>query len=219
MFEQEVQAEGRFWSVGPMMLIAAIWLTIIGTGYYVFHEARKGMSEAEARHKVEAMLEQRGPATVHFRTGLVTANGTDKPGDPQYALLERAQIITSVKRDNGAQVNLTEYGAKLVRDIEGTNHTHNSDGTESYVVPLATREVIAVTGVNVLSPSSANIHYTWKWRPTAMGDVFDLAGNYMTGFDVWQRDALAKGYGADLYHRAPVQDEFNATSGWQLASN
>lgn len=219
MFEQEAQAEGRFWSVGPMLLIAAIWLTIIGTGYYVFHEARKGMSEAEARHAVEAMLQQHGPATVHFRTGLVAATATDKPSDPQYALLERAQIVTSVKRDNGVQVNFTEYGAKLVRDIAGTAHTHNNDGTESYVVPLATRQVVAVNGVNVLSPSSANIRYTWQWRPTAMGDVFDLAGNYMNGFDVWQRDTLAKEYGADLYHRGPVTDEYNATSGWQLARN
>ncbi len=202
-----------------MMLIAAIFLTMIGTAVYVFHEARKGMSEAEARHTVEAMLEQRGPATVRFRTGLVTPTATDKPGDLQYALLERAEIVTSVKRDNGVQVNFTEYGAKLVRGIEGTTHTHNSDGTEEYVVPLAKREVLTVTGVNVLSPSSASIHYTWQWQPTPMGDVFDLAGNYMNGFDVWQRDALAKGYGADLYHRAPVQDEYNATSGWQLASN
>ncbi len=202
-----------------MLLIAAICLTIVGTAVYVFHEARQSMSEAEAHHAVTAMLEQHGAATVHFRTGLVTAHATDKPSDPQYVLLERAKVLTAVKRENGVQVDFTPDGAKLVKSIAGTAHTHNSDGTEDYVVPLGTRQLVAVTGVNVLSPSSATIHYTWKWQPTPMGDVFDLAGNYMDGFDVWQRAALAKEYGADLYHRAPVQDEYNATSGWQVASN
>jgi hypothetical protein len=222
MFEEEIKMEERSSNAGPMLLIGAVCLTILATAIYVIHEARKGMSEAEARQTINAMLEQRGPATVHFRTGLVTASATEKPGDLQYQLLERAQVITSEKRDRGTEISLTENGAKLLQSIAGTTHIRNSDGTEEteeYVVPLGTREVVAVTGVNVKSPSSATIHYTWKWRPTAMGDVFDLAGNYAGGFDVWERSSLAKDYGADLYHGAPISDEYNATRGWQMARN
>lgn len=218
MFQEEIKTDDRTSSMTPMLLIAAICLTIVGTAVYVLHEARKGMSDAEAKSAVTAMLEQRGPAVVHFRTGLVTPSATEKPNDPHYQLLERAEIITMEKRDNKVQVTLTENGAKLLDTIAGTTHTRNSDGTEEYSVPLGTREVVAVTGVNVASPSSATIHYTWKWRPTAMGDVFDLAGNYASGLNVWDRAALAK-QGADLFHESAIEDEYNATSGWQLARN
>lgn len=219
MFQAEINVEDRTSSAGPMLLIGAVCLTIVATAVYVVHEARKGMSETEARHVVTAMLDERGAATVHFRTGLVMPSPTDKPTDLQYQLLERAQVITREKQGGGMHVTLTDNGAKLLAGIAGTIYTRNSDGTDEYLIPLGTREVISVTGVNVISPSSATIHYTWKWRPTSMGDIFDLAGNYATGFNVWERASLAKDYGADLYHGEPVADEYNATSGWQLARN
>lgn len=218
MFEEEIKMEERSSSVGPVMLIVAVCLTIVGTAVYVMHEANKGMSQAEAKRALTAMLEQRGPATVHFRSGLIVPSSPEKPNDAHYQLLERAQVIATEKRSNGVMVSLTENGAKLLNSIPGTTHSHNVDGTDEYVVPLGTRQIVAVTGVKVLSPSSASIHYTWKWQPTAMGDVFDLAGNYATGFNVWERAALAKD-GADLFHSGPVPDEYNATSGWQLARN
>jgi hypothetical protein len=218
MFQEDIKDDDRSSNVTPILLIAAICLTIAATAVYVMHEARKGMSQAEAKRAVTAMLEQRPPAMLHFRVGLVTPSATVKPSDPHYQLLERAQIVTLEKRDNKVQVSLTEDGAKLLNSIAGTTHTRTSDGTKEYSVPLGTREVVAVTSVNVNSPSSATIHYTWKWQPTAMGDVFDLAGNYASGLDVWNRAALAK-QGADLYHEPAIEDEYNATSGWQLARN
>ncbi len=217
MFEEEMKMEERSSSVGPMMLIVAVCLTIVGTAVYVMHEARKGMTQAEAKKAVVSMLAAKGPAAVHFRTGLVTSSA-DKAASPRYKLLEAAQIINTEKKDNGVQVTLTADGKKLLDGIAGTTHSKNADGTEEYSVPLGTREVVAVTGVNVISPSAATIHYTWKWRPTAMGDVFDLAGDYAGGLDVWDRAELAKD-GADLFHSAPVPDDYNATSGWQLARN
>ena len=217
MFEEEIKMEERSSSIGPMLLIVAVCLTIVGTAVYVMHEARKGMSQAEARKAVTTMLAAKGPAMVHFRTGLVTAS-SDKANSPRYKLLEVAQVITAEKKDNGVQVTLTVDGKKLLDHVGGVTHTKNADGTEEYAVPLGTREIVAITGVNVISPSAATIHYTWKWNPTAMGDVFDLAGGYVTGLDVWERAQLAK-EGADLFHSAPVPDDYNATSGWQLARN
>ncbi len=217
MFEEEIKMEERSSSVGPILLIVAVCLTIVGTAVYVMHEARKGMSQAEARKAVTTMLAAKGPAAVHFRTGLVTATA-DKTSSPRYKLLETAQIIAMEKKDNGVWVTLTPDGKTMLDHVVGTTHTKNADGTEEYTVPLGTREVVAVTGVNVISPSAATIHYTWKWQPTAMGDVFDLAGGYVGGLDVWERAELAKD-GADLFHGVPVPDEYNATSGWQLARN
>lgn len=218
MFEEEMKLEDRSSSVGPILLIVAVCLTIVGTAVYVMLEAHKGMSQAEARQAVAAMLQQHGAATTHFRVGMLPASSSEKGTEANYQLLEHAQIISTEKRDNGVQVTLTENGARFVNSIAGTTHTRQSDGTEEYVVPLGTRELVSVTAVNVLSPSSATIHYTWRWRPTAMGDIFDLDGNYAGAFDVWQRAELAKA-GADLFHSAPVPDEYNATSGWQLARN
>lgn len=218
MFEQEIKMEERSSSVGPILLIAAVCLTIVATVVYVMHEARKGMTQAEAKHAVTAMLAAKGPALLHFRTGMVTPTATDKPSAPHYKLLQAAQVVTLEKKDGGMQVTLTEDGAKLLAGIPGTTHMKNADGTEEYAVPLGTRELVAVTGVKVISPSAATILYSWKWHPTAMGDVFDLAGGYVSGMDVWERAELAKD-GADLFHSAAIPDEYNATSGWQLASN
>jgi hypothetical protein len=218
MFEQEMKMEERSSSIGPILLIAAVCLTIVATTIYVIHEATKGMSQAEAKHAVTSMLASKGPAMLHFRTGLVAANAPDKPSVPLYKLLQAAQVITTEKKDGGTQVTLTEDGKKLLDGIAGTTHTTNVDGTEEYSVPLGKRELVAVTGVNVISPSAATVHYTWRWNPTAMGDVFDLAGGYVNGMDVWERAELAKD-GADLFHSGPVQDDYNATSGWQMARN
>jgi hypothetical protein len=218
MFEEELKMEDRSSSIGPMLLIVAVCLTIVGTAIYVTMEARKGMSQAEAKKAVTAMLEQRGPAMLHFHTGLITRNSDQKAGDPQYALMQHAQLVTMEKRDNGVEVELTDAGSKLMNSIPGATHTKIADGTMEYHVPLGTRKLVAVTGVNVSSPSAATIHYTWEWRPTELGDVFDLAGSYASGLDVWERAELAKD-GADLFHSAPVPDDYNATSGWQLARN
>lgn len=217
MFEEEMKLEERSSNVGPILLIVAVCMTIVGTAVYVVHEARKGMTQAEAQKAVTAMLEQH-PAMLHFRTGMVNPTATDKPTAPQYKLLQAAQVITAEKKDNGVLVTLTDSGEKLLSGIPGTAHTHHADGTEEYAVPLGTRELVAVTDVNVLSPSAATIHYTWRWHSTAMGDVFDLSGNYANDLDVWERAELAK-EGADLFHSAPIPDEYSATSGWQLARN
>jgi cell division protein FtsL len=69
MFQEEVKTDDRTSSMTPMLLIAAICLTIVGTAVYVVHEARKGMSDAEAKRAVTAMLEKRGPALVLFVPG------------------------------------------------------------------------------------------------------------------------------------------------------
>jgi len=218
MFEEEIKMEERSSSIGPMLLIVAVCLTIVGTAVYVAVEAHKGMSQSEAKRAVAAMLAQRGPAMLHFHTGLITSKTDQKAAEPEYALLERAQLVTIDKRDNGVEVDLTEAGTKMINSIPGSTHTSAADGTTEYMVPLGTRQLVAVTGVNVISPSAATVHYTWQWKPTPMGDVFDLAGSYVDGLDVWQRAELAK-EGADLFHSAPVPDDYNATSGWQLARN
>lgn len=218
MFEAEIKMEERSSNIGPMMLIAAVCLTILATVVYVMFEVNKGMSQAEAKAAVGSMLAQRGPAMLHFHTGLITYKSDQKAADPQYAVMQQAQLVTIEKHDNGVDVELTPEGVKLVAAIPGATHVKVADGTTEYHVPLGTRKLIAVTGVNVLSPSAANIHYTWKWEPTQMGDLFDLSGPYASGLDVWQRAALAKD-GADLFHSGPVQDEYDATSGWQLARN
>jgi hypothetical protein len=218
MFEEEMKMEERSSSFGPMLLIVAVCLTIVGTAIYVTMQARKGMSQAEAKQAVTAMLAERGPSMLHFHTGLITYNSDQKPTDPEYALMQRAQLVTIEKRDNGVQVELTDIGSKMMDSVPGARHAKVADGTTEYHVPLGTRKLVAVTGVNVATPSAATIHYTWKWEPTALGDVFDLAGPYASGLDVWERADLAKD-GADLFHSAPVPDDYNATSGWQLARN
>jgi hypothetical protein len=218
MFEQEMQMEERSSSVGPIALIAAVCLTIVATAVYVTMEARKGMSQSEAKAAVTAMLEQRGPDMLHFHTGLITSKSDQKAADPQYALMQRAQLVTIEKRENGVQIELTDAGSQMIDSIAGATHKKASDGTTEYLVPLGMRKLVTVTGVNVTSPSAATIHYTWEWRPTSLGDVFDLAGSYASGLDVWERAELAKD-GADLFHSAPVPDDYNATSGWQIARN
>ena len=218
MFEEEIKMEERSSGAVPLLLIAAICLTIAATAIYVMFEARKGMTQAEAKHAVTTMLAAKGPAMLHFRTGFVTATATDKPSAPHYKLLQAAQVITAEKKEGGMQVTLTEDGKKLLAGIAGTTEAKNADGTEEYSVPLGTRELVAITGVKVISPSAATIQYSWRWQSTAMGDVFDLAGGYVNGMDVWERAELAK-EGADLFHGAAVPDEYNATSGWQMARN
>lgn len=217
MFETEMNLEERSSGVGPLILIATVCLTIVATLVYVTLEARKHMGKDEATRAVTAMLEQRGPAILHFRTGLLKP-AVAKASDPRYQVLQRAQVVSIETQENGMKVALTENGAAMINSISGEKHTHNSDGTEEYAVPMASRKLIAITGVKTMSPSASSIFYTWNWAPTSMGQIFDLDGQYAGDLDVWQRDQLARD-GADLFHGAAIRDEYEATTGWQMARN
>ncbi len=71
MFEAEVEMERRS-SVLPLLLMMCLVAAIVGLAGYVILQARgKTLSAQQASGIVAAALQQRGPAVIHFRTGLV----------------------------------------------------------------------------------------------------------------------------------------------------
>lgn len=223
MFEQELEMEKHQSSIVPLLIIVVAILTILGaSGYYVV-QARKVLSPQEASAVANDVLQSQGPATVHFHSGMVKASVSDKPHDPHYRLLEKAGLI-SIGKDTGqygqtTPVSLTQEGQRLATDL-GATVIKEKDGTQSYTIPLATRKLVSIDHVNMLSPTRANVDLTWKWEPNKLGNLFDASGSLVKGFSTWDRAILIQKYGADFYHGDPTKVTLAMTKGdkgWQIA--
>jgi hypothetical protein len=195
-------------------------LCIAGIVFYAVRESRKSMSETQASQLITSILKTKGPATLRFKTGVVKQTVDDKPFDPQYKLLEKAGLVKTAKREAALDVTLTSAGERVLGEIKDVSRTKRLEGGDLIGVPLADRKLVAITKVEVLSPTRANVWYTWKWQPTRLGEVFDASNPLVSGFNVWDRGTLIKEYGVDFYHADPKPEQFNfvrgADDGWSI---
>jgi len=155
---------------------------------------------------VAAALQGPGPAIIHFRTGLVKPGADEKPEDPNYRLLEKAGIIKLAKPAKGSvMVSITPEGERLLSGVPGFKKSQEADGTFSYQAPLAQRQLVSVTSVNMNGLNNAIVEYTWKWVPNQLGDVFDVGGPLVKSFNLWERQTLINKYEVAFYNGEPTK--------------
>jgi hypothetical protein len=223
MFEAEVAMERRS-SFLPMLLLVCLVAAIGGMVAYVVLQvkAKTPLSAQEASGIVTAVLQGPGPAVVHFRSGLVVSSVAEKPGDPNYRLLEKAGIVKLAKAPRGAEfISVTPGGERLVSAIPGFKKWKEADGTFTYQVPLAQRQLVNISAVDMTGVNNAVVAYTWKWVPNQMGDLFDAGGPLVKGFNLWDRQTLINKYEADFYHATPTKSTLalaRADQVWKIAA-
>jgi hypothetical protein len=223
MFEAEVELERRS-SFMPMLLLVCLVAAIGGMVAYVVLQVRQRtpLSAHEANGIVAAALQGPGPAVIHFRSGLVVSSVAEKPGDPNYRLLEKAGIVKLAKAPRGAElIAVTPGGERLVTSIAGFKKWKEADGTFTYQVPLAQRQLVSITAVNMTAVNNATVEYTWKWIPNQMGDLFDAGGPLVKGFNLWDRQTLINKYEADFYHATPTKSTMTLArtdQGWKIST-
>ncbi len=206
MFEAEVEMEKRS-SILPMLLMLLLLALIVGTVVYIALQIRgTPLPAEEARAIAAAAIQGPGPAVIHFRTGLVKPAEGDNPSEPNYRLLEKAKIVKLTKAAKGAQVALTPDGERIVSALPGFKKSPGKDeGTFSYEVPLAQRQLVAIDAIQRTGPNAVTIEYTWKWLPNPVGDAFDAGGPLVKGFSVWDRQTLINKYQVDFYNGNPTK--------------
>jgi hypothetical protein len=223
MFEAELEMERRS-SFLPLLLMACLLAGIAGMVAYVVIQVRSKtpLSAQEATGVVAAALQGPGPAFIHFRSGLVTSSVAEKPGDPHYRLLEKAGIVKLAKAPRGAEViSLTPGGDRLITAVPGFKKWKEADGTFSYQVPLAQRQLVSITDITMNGVNNATVTYTWKWLPYQMGDLFDAGGPTVKGFNLWDRQTLINKYQADFYHGNPSKSTLalaRTDQGWKIST-
>lgn len=205
MFEEELEFDkkqgGGF---GPLIVIVSMIVLLVGgIGWFVWQSAQTIKPDQAAKY-VTAAFNQQGPAVVRFHTGNLNSSVNDKLDDPQYRLLEKAGII-AIKKGKGEEVkvDLTEKGAKMLAAFPELKKVNESDGAIAYTVPLASKELLKIEKVNKVSTGKVAIEYTWKWKPTELGNVFDASGPEVKSFSTWDRSVLIDKYGADFYNGDP----------------
>ena len=209
MFEQELEMEKRQGSIVPLLLIVALILCIVGiAGYYVIQN-RKVLSMQEATNVATSILEQQGPATVRFHTGLIKSSVDENPQGVHYRLLEKAGLI-QIGKATGTYgttypIQLTSAGQEMLKRIQGVTTAQEKDGTQLYLVPLAERKLVSISKINMITPLRATMTMSWNWKTNALGDLFDAAGPTVKGFNTWDRATLIQKYGADFYHAAATE--------------
>jgi hypothetical protein len=223
MFEAEVEMERRS-SFLPMLLLVCLVAAIAGMVTYVVFQVRSKtpLSAQEANGIVAAALQGPGAAVIHFRSGLVVSSVAEKPGDPNYRLLEKAGIVKSAKAPRGAElISVTPGGERLVTAIPGFKKWKEADGTFTYQVPLAQRQLVNLAGITMVGVNNATVEYTWKWVPNQMGDLFDAGGPLVKGFNLWDRQTLINKYESDFYHASPTKSTLalaRTDQGWKIST-
>jgi hypothetical protein len=205
MFEQELEMEEREASAIPLLLIVALILAIVGVAGYYLWQNQQVLTSQEAASVINAVETQR-PATIEIHVGRITSSVAVKPHDPNYRLLEKAGLL-KVGKDEGrfTPVTLTPQGEKQFQEIAGISKTKDADGTESYIVPVASRKLIGISNITMINPSHAIVDFTWKWEPNQLGEMFDASGPLVKGFNTWERGTLIQKYGANFYHAGPAR--------------
>jgi hypothetical protein len=223
MFEAELEMEQRS-SLVPLLLLVCLVAGIVSLVAYVAFQvrAKTPLSAQEASGIVATALEGPGPAIIHFHTGLVKPSAMEKPGDPRYQLLEKAGIVKLAKSSHaGEMVSLTPAGERLMTALPGLKKWKETDGTFSYQVPLAQRQLVSIADIAMNGVNNATVAYTWKWVPNQMGDVFDAGGSLVKGFNLWDRQTLIDKYEADFYHGSPTRSTLafaRTDRGWRIST-
>lgn len=223
MFEAEVEMERRS-AFLPLLLMACLVTAIVGMVAYIALQvrARAPLSEQAASVIVASALQGPGPAVIHFHTGLVKPSVIEKPGDPHYRLLEKAGLVKLATAPRGSEViSLTPAGEHLMSVLPGVRKSKETDGTFSYQVPLAQRQLVSITDITMNGVNNATVTYTWKWLPNQMGDLFDAGGPTVKGFNLWDRQTLINKYQVDFYHGNPSKSTLalaRTDQGWKIST-
>jgi hypothetical protein len=207
MFEAEIEMERRS-SVLPLILMLCLVAAIAGLATYIIMQVRERtpLNAEQASGVVAATVQERGPVMIHFRTGLVKPSADEKPGDPNYRLLEKAGIVKLGKLAQGkVQVSITPAGERLLAGLPDFKTTKEDDGTILYQASLARRQFVGIAGVTMIGVNSATVDYNWKWVPNQLGDVFDAGGPLVKSFNLWDRQTLINKYEAEFYHGDPTR--------------
>ncbi|MGB8887291.1 MAG: hypothetical protein WCC87_11240 [Candidatus Korobacteraceae bacterium] len=197
----------------PLILIFGLVLVLGGTIYYFVKTARDVLSVPAATATVNQIMKSQGPATIRFTTGNLTSSVNEKPQDPHYKLLAKSGIVTTKAKGATEIVTLTDAGEKLLGTIEGVQKTKNADGTTTYLVPLATRQLVSVDKITMVKPHLAQLDYTWKWLPNRLGKDFEASGSLVQSFSTWDRATLIKTYGVDFYNAPPTKTSIVLSEG------
>ena len=220
LFAAELEMESKSSSFLPLLLVAGLVLVVGGTIFYFVKGARDVLTVPVATTTVTSILNAQAPPTVQFSTGTVVPSVNEKPQDPHYKMLAKAGVIVTKAKGNASLiVNVTGPGNTLLGNIKGVQKTKNSDGTVTYIVPLAERVLVSVDKVTMIKPHLAQVEYTWKWEPNRLGQEFDASGSLVKSFSTWDRATLIKSYGVDFYHAAPTTARINLietdNGGWK----
>jgi len=223
MFEQELEMEKKSSSIIPLLLMVVLIVGIVGVSLYFVIESRKVLSTAEATPIVVALMNGQKPATLHFETGNITADESEKLREPHYRLLEKEGYL-KIGKQSGSKtpVSLTPQGQAFLAEVPGVKQSKNKNGNDEYVVPMGQRKLLEVSKVTMESANKAIIEYSWKWEPTKAGDLFDAAGPAVKQFNTWERTALIDKYGASFYHGDPTKVVVTLVKnyyGWKVATN
>ena len=223
IFEAEIKMEKRS-SILPLLLLLSLMAAVLGVVAYVVLEvrARQPLSSKEAEPVVRNILQAQGPAIIHFHAGLVMPSVDEKPRDPHYRLLEKIGAVRTAKAaGGGTMVRLTPAAEQLFNSISGVKKWKNADGTTSYAIPLAQRQLVAISKITMNGVNNAVVEYTWKWVPNQLGDDFDAGGERVRSFNTWDRATLIEKYGADFYHGDPARASVSlmrGDKGWKIAT-
>ena len=218
LFAAEIEMEKKSTNIVPILLIAAIALILGGTVYKFYKDATTKISQQDAATAITAILKAQAPKTVRFTTGKITPTVNDSPQDPHYKLLQELGYITTKPLDKNdkysIEATLTPSGQQTFDAVAGVKKTTNTDGTVTYVVPLAQRKLVSIDKIEMVRPEIAQVTYSWQWEPNQLGKLFDGSSPLIKDkFTTYERSRLIDRYGVTLYNAGPNQSTIKLRPG------
>ncbi len=206
LFAAEIAMEEKSSSVLPLMFVAGLILVVGGAIYFFVRGANAKLTTPVATTAINEILKSQPPAEIKFTTGTVTSSVNEKPLDPHYKLLAKTGVlVTKPKSWNSIVSTLTPAGEKMLSNINGVEKATNKDGTVTYLVPLAQRQLVEISNIKMINPHLAQVQYSWKWVPNRLGQEFDASSEAVKSFATWDRQTLISHYGVNFYSAAPTR--------------
>ena len=148
--------------------------------------------------------------SVYIDLGFLSARCGQPPTTGKYALLHQAGIL-QVRPGGTTEVVTTDKGDDVFKRI-GAERMNVQDfklvtgqqtcNFRSWVVPIATRELLDVT-VNPNNDGSAEVIYKWRWKPNELGESFMASSNLYRSLPRRLQDSLTE---QDEEHELPLDN-------------
>lgn len=161
-------------SDGKTALILGL-LCLLFVGLFAFSYGWRpsfmGLTRGTAADKIAASLDFQSSKSALIHVGTFGRYDATPGMESEYATFEKAGFITATKDRMGWHVQVTPAGEKAFQSVNG-----NLDADNNWFVPLATREMVSVTGIST-NENIAQADFAWKWKMNSLGLLF-ATGDY-----------------------------------------
>ncbi|MEJ7849358.1 MAG: hypothetical protein WKF92_14855 [Pyrinomonadaceae bacterium] len=158
---------------------------LLNAGATAWQISKDDTAEAAAVRAKEGFMQRQPQIIVAEQLGFLNLY-FEKPelGPRSYSMPHELYLQHFGIWEFHVRAELTETGRKLWQDLSLPENPEE--------LPLAVRDSLNITGMSDANQTMKRVEFTYKWKPTELGEAFDPAGRAFAKLPEGLREALQK---------------------------